>query len=144
MRIAKASLLYYALVFVAGFVLGTLRVLVVVPFLGVRWAELIEQPIMLLVSFYAARLTVRRFGPFAAIWRLIVGLVALVLMVATELGLTVFVQGQDLAQYVAGRDPASGVAYILSLAAFGLMPLFVGLGQGSNNSFKPKPLRGSA
>ena len=144
MHVAKASLLYYALVFAVGFVLGTLRVLLLVPFLGVRWAELIEQPIMLLASFYVARLVVRRFGPFNAIWRLIIGLFALVLMVATELSLTVFVQGQSLAQYAASRDEVSGVAYILSLAAFGLMPLLVGLGQGSNNSFKPKPLRGSA
>lgn len=126
MRIVKASLLYYVAVFAVGFGLGALRVLLVVPLLGLRWAELLEQPIMLVASFYFARRVVRRLGPFNAIGRLIIGLCSLALMVTTELGLAVFVQGQVLAQYVAGRDRVSGVAYLLSLAAFGLMPLLVG------------------
>ena len=144
MRAFKASVLYYAAVFGVGFVLGTIRVLLVVPMLGVRWAELLEAPLMLAASFFFARLVVRRFGPFAAGRRMAIGLFALVLMVGTELVLALLVQGQTLAQYVASRDPVSGAAYLLSLAAFTLMPLLAGSGQGSNNSFKPNPLRGSA
>ena len=143
MRTLKASLLYFASVFGVGFALGSIRVLLVVPYLGVRWAELLETPLMLLASFYFARLMVRRFGPFAHSRRLAIGLIALAFLLAAELGL-VLAQGQTLAQYLASRDPVSGVAYLLALAAFALMPLLAAHGQGSNNSFKPTPLRGAS
>ena len=51
----KAGVLYFALVFAAGFALGTMRTLWVMPRLGARTAELIEQPVMLGVSILAAR-----------------------------------------------------------------------------------------
>ena len=47
--ILKAATVYFALVFGAGFVLGPIRILLVVPRLGGRIAELIEFPVMLLV-----------------------------------------------------------------------------------------------
>jgi len=144
MRILKASAIYYAAVFGVGFVLGTLRVLFVVPALGVRLAELLELPLMVAACAFFARLVVRRFAPLALGDRLAVGLLALMLLVATELGLAMLIQGKSLAEYVAGRDPVSGAAYLLSLVAFALMPLLVGPGQGSNHSTKTKPLRGSA
>jgi hypothetical protein len=55
----KAAVLYFVLVFAAGFVLGTIRTLCVVSRLGVRTAELMEAPIMLGVSVLAARWAVR-------------------------------------------------------------------------------------
>jgi hypothetical protein len=51
----KAGAVYFALVFAAGFVLGTVRTLWVVPRLGVRTAELAEAPIMFGVSILAVR-----------------------------------------------------------------------------------------
>ena len=62
MQTLKAGALYFALVFGAGFALGTLRVLFVVPRLGGRNAELIEAPFMLVVTFLAARWTARRLA----------------------------------------------------------------------------------
>ena len=144
MRALKASGLYFLSVFGVGFVLGTIRVLLVVPYLGVPWAELLEQPLMLLASFYFARLVVHRYGPFSRSQQLAIGFIALGLMLGAELGLTLFVQGLSLAQFVASRDAVAGVVYLISLAAFALMPLLAGRGQGPNNSFKPRPLRGPA
>jgi hypothetical protein len=126
MRVLKASVLYYIGVFAVGFVLGTIRVLLVVPMLGVRWAEILEQPLMLAASFFFARLAVLRQGPFSASRRLVMGLFALALMLGTEIALTLVVQGRTLVQYLTGRDLVSGIAYLLSLAAFALMPLFAG------------------
>ena len=60
MQILKAGALYFALVFGAGFVLGTIRTLWVVPRLGMRVAELMETPIMLVVTIAAARWIVHR------------------------------------------------------------------------------------
>jgi hypothetical protein len=42
MHVFKAGVLYFALVFAAGFVLGTVRTLWVVPHVGVRTAKLLE------------------------------------------------------------------------------------------------------
>ena len=44
MQIVKAAVLYFALVFGAGFVLGPIRILWVAPRLGARVAELLEAP----------------------------------------------------------------------------------------------------
>jgi hypothetical protein len=51
----KAASLNFALVFGAGFVLGTIRVLWLVPAVGPRTAELFEMPIMLAVNILSAR-----------------------------------------------------------------------------------------
>jgi len=51
------GVVYFCLVFGVGFILGTIRVLWVVPHLGVRTAELIETPLMLAATFLAARYT---------------------------------------------------------------------------------------
>lgn len=143
MRVLKASAIYFISVFAVGFVLGTIRMLLVVPYIGVRWAELIEQPLMLLASYYLARLAVHRFGPFAPTRRLAIGIIALAFLLAAELSLTLFVQGLTFAQYLASRDAVAGVVYLLSLAAFALMPLFAGTWQGPGSSFEPKRFRGS-
>ena len=58
--IVKFGLLYFTLVFVAGFILGGIRVLFVVPQIGERYAELIEMPLMLVVIFFSARFVVRK------------------------------------------------------------------------------------
>lgn len=122
MRILKAGCSYFALVFATGFVLGVLRVTLVVPRLGVRQAELLEMPLMLLASYLAARLCLRRFGPFTKVRRLALGMLALLLLVAAELGLTV-AMGQGIGDYLASRDPVSGLAYLVALACFGVLPL---------------------
>jgi uncharacterized membrane protein len=55
MQVVKAGVLYFTLVFVSGFVLGTIRTLWVVPGLDTRTAELMEMPIMLAVTIVAVR-----------------------------------------------------------------------------------------
>ena len=62
MQILKASLLYFALVFGVGFVLRAIRILWVVPRFGTRMAELLETPIMFVVTIVAARWIVRRLA----------------------------------------------------------------------------------
>ena len=53
----KAALLYFLTVFGAGFLLGPIRIFLLVPKIGVRAAELIEMPIMLTAIYFAARHT---------------------------------------------------------------------------------------
>ena len=126
MRTLKAGALYFALVFGAGFLLGIPRVLWLVPRLGARSAELIESPIMLVVTILAAGWVVRRFAlPPTVAARLGPGLIALGLLLAAEFTLVLKVQRLTASQYIAGRDTVSGTVYILLLLAFAVMPLIV-------------------
>ncbi len=126
MRILKAGALYFALVFGAGFLLGTIRTLWIVPRLGIRTAELMEAPIMLLVTILAARWVVRRCSlPPAPAIRLGVGMVALAFLLIAEFTLVLGIRGLTLAEYIASRDPVAGTVYVILLGVFAAMPLRV-------------------
>jgi hypothetical protein len=121
----KAGLAYFALVFGAGFVLGALRISILVPRFGERISELIEMPLMFAVIVIVARFVMRRFAvPFSIFARLGTGLLALVLLLAAELVLAVILRERSLADYVASRDPISGSVYLAMLVLFALMPFF--------------------
>ncbi|MGA2004679.1 MAG: hypothetical protein ABSG70_14935 [Terriglobales bacterium] len=123
---AKAGVLYFMLVFSAGFVLGTIRTLWVVPKLGVRTAELIEAPLMFGLSILAARWVVRRLRlPPDCLKRLAFGCVALGLMLLVEFTFVLWIRGITMREYFATRDPISGGVYLLTLGAFAVIPVFV-------------------
>ncbi len=126
MQILKAGLLYFALVFGAGFVLGAIRVLWVVPRFGERTAELMETPIMFVVTIFAARWIVRHFA-VPSIWpsRLGMGCVALGLLLAAEFTLVLWLRGLSIREYLATRDPVAGTVYYVMLGVFAVMPLLV-------------------
>ena len=123
-RIAVFATAYFLAVFAVGFALGALRVMLVVPTLGERMAELAEMPFMIAASVFFAGWFVRR-------WRLSVGaalaggVLALVLVLGAELALVLGVRGLALQQYVASRDPVSGSAYVATLCVFMLAPAAV-------------------
>jgi hypothetical protein len=126
MRIMKAGILYFALVFGAGFVLGPIRIVWVVPRFGTRIAELMETPIMLVVTILAARWIVRRFAvPPKALSRLGMGSVALGLILVAEFTLVLWLRGMSISEYLASRDPVSGTVYYVMLGVFCVMPLLV-------------------
>jgi hypothetical protein len=127
MRILKAGVFYFTFVFGAGFVLGTIRTLWVVPRFGVRTAELMEMPIMLAVTIVAARWTVLHLSvPMMWSARLGMGCMALVLMLIAEFGFVLWIRGLSIKGYFATRDPVSGAAYYMLLVVFAIMPLLVG------------------
>lgn len=93
MQILKSGAQYFTLVFGAGFVFGTIRVLLVVPRIGTRTAELIEMPVMILVSFVAARWIIRRLvAPPTMTERIAIGFVALALLVSVEFTFVLWLQ----------------------------------------------------
>ncbi|HEU4401822.1 MAG TPA: hypothetical protein VFT43_06925 [Candidatus Polarisedimenticolia bacterium] len=126
MRTLKAGGFYFVLVFGAGFALGAVRVLYVVPIVGTRTAELIESPIMLVVTVLAARRAVRRFAiPPAPSRRIAVGLIALALLLLAEFTLVLSLRGLTIGEYFDSRDPVSGPVYLAMLGVLALMPLLV-------------------
>jgi pimeloyl-ACP methyl ester carboxylesterase len=126
MRILKAGLLYFAIVMGAGFVLGPIRILWVVPRFGTRMAELMETPIMLVVIIVAALWIARRLAlPSTLSSRLGMGCIALGLMLVAEFTLVPWLRGLSISEYLASRDPVSGTAYYVMLGVFAIMPLLV-------------------
>jgi hypothetical protein len=122
-KLLRAAALYFALVFGAGFLLGTIRVPFLVPRLGVRTAELLETPVMLVVMFFASRHVARRFALSPRAF-MAVGLVALLLVLAAEGAVAMAFSDLSLRQYVASRDPISGPVYLASLLLFAALPYY--------------------
>ena len=126
MQILKAGTLYFALVFGAGFVLGPIRTLWAVPRFGTRVAELIEAPIMFVVTILVARWIVRLLAvPPKPVSRLGMGCVGLGLMLVAEFTLVLWLRGLSISGYLATRDPVSGTVYYVMLGVFCIMPLLV-------------------
>ena len=126
MRVLKAGIIYFAIVFGAGFVLGPIRILWVVPRFGTRIAELMETPVMLVVINMAARWIVRRLSvPSTPSRRLGMGCIALGLLLVAEFTLVLWLRGLSISEYLASRDPVSGTVYYVMLVVLAIMPLLV-------------------
>lgn len=118
-----AAAAYFVLAFAAGFALGLVRVLWLLPAFGERVAMLIEAPFLLAACSFAARWCTRRFSvPATRGARLAMGAAALALLLAIELGVPYAMQGLTPAQYLAARDPVALATFAAMLAGFALMP----------------------
>ena len=117
-----AGLIYFLMVFAAGFVLGVIRVLVMVPRFGEAASELIELPFMVLISYFAAGFLVRRFDIETIGSAIATGLTALGLLILLELTLVLGLRGLTFSEYIASRDPVSFTAYLASLLTFAALP----------------------
>jgi len=126
LRAARAGILYFALVFSTGFVLGAIRTLWAVPRFGVRVSELAEEPFMLAAVILAARWVIRHTGLPSSFWaRAETGGIALLLMILVEIVMVLRLRGLSLQDYASSRDPVAGTVYLLMLAVFGVMPLLL-------------------
>lgn len=116
---------YFCAVFGTGFVLGPIRVLWLEPRLGVRAAELLEAPFMLLAIFLAGRWVGGRLrhraGTASA---LAVGLLAAGLVLAADLAVGVGLRGMTWVEVFTARDPVSGPVYYGLVVLTGLAPWF--------------------
>jgi hypothetical protein len=118
--------MYFALVFGAGFLLGPIRILWVVPRLGAQLAELLEMPIMFMVMVVAARWVVRRFAlPHTLSDRVGMGGLALALLLLAEFGLVLPLRGMSISDYLCSFDPVSGTAYFVMQGVFAIIPMLV-------------------
>jgi hypothetical protein len=89
-------------------------------------AELLEMPIMLMVTIGAARWVVKRLAvPSRLSIRLGMGCLALGLLLLAEFKLVLGLRGLSISQYLASRDPVSGTVYYIMLGVFAFVPLLV-------------------
>jgi hypothetical protein len=121
-----AGATYFMLVFVAGFVLGTLRVTAVAPALGDAGAVLVELPIMLTLSWIVCRALLRRFAVAATPGpRLAMGGTALALLLLAETAVGVLLMDRDLSGQIASYRATSAQLGLAAQLAFAALPLVI-------------------
>jgi hypothetical protein len=121
-RALQAAAVYAVIVFAAGFVLGTVRVLVVAPRLGALLAVLSEAPVMLAISWVVSAACIRavRPSPAAALMK---GGTAFVLLQAAEMALAAIAFGKPPPAYVRDLTTAPGALGLAAQLAFALFPV---------------------
>ena len=129
--ILRAALAYFGIVFGVGFLLGLLRVPLLVPRIGERWAELIEMPFMLITIVLSARWIVGKFGFQGRCGTaFLTGTSAAAVLLLVEFGVVFIVRGITPAEFITGRDPVSGMFYYLMIFVFAAMPALMSGSRG--------------
>lgn len=109
--------------FLAGFVLGALRLLLLAPRIGTAAAVALEIPPMLWLSWLICRRCTARHGVAATIAaRLPMGATAFALLMALELGLALLL-GRSPAEYVRGLLAPEQMPGLAAQLCFGVFPL---------------------
>ena len=114
---------YFAIVFASGFVLGTVRVLLIAPRLGQTAAVLLEAPFILTVSWAVCRRCIDRFGvkdEFSS--KMAMGCVAFALLQCADLGVSVFLFNETPGAFFQAFSSTPGAIGLLAQVAFGLFP----------------------
>ena len=118
-----AGLAFFVVALGWGFVLGALREIVVAPRLGGVAAVALEVPIMLAISWVAARALVRIFAVPATVGaRLGMGLLAFVLLQISEVVLAAWF-GTPIEVFVAALATAKGALGMSAQVIFAIIPL---------------------
>jgi hypothetical protein len=120
----RAGLLYFVMVFSLGFLLGTVRVLVLIPRLGELVSTCIELPIILSAAWLASDWLITRLQVSSQWWtRLSMGLIAFGLLMAAELALSVWLVGNTVQEHFAAYGTLPHAIGLAGQAVFALIPL---------------------
>jgi hypothetical protein len=129
-----AGVIYFALVFALGFLLGTVRTLFVrdAPGDGRLIGVLIELPIMLGASWFLCRTVIRRCAVASTVAaRAVMGGVAFALLLLAELAVGALLFGRTPGEHFALYRDASYALGLAAQMAFACMPLIqLRLGDG--------------
>jgi hypothetical protein len=123
-RTTEAGALYAIIVFLIGFVCGTIRVLL--PRLGETTAVTVEAPIMLAASWFVCRCCVDRLGVRRTVpARSLMGLVAFVVLMSAEVGLGA-VFGRSTADQLGAYGSLAGAIGLGAQVIFAMLPVIQG------------------
>ena len=122
-RAILAGLWYFAPVMVAAFLLGVIRVTLIVPALGSAFAAVaLEVPLVLVISWLVAGVVLRRFGPFSNAQALTLGGTAFALLMTSELALAQGLADQNAAQWLAQLTTPTGLLGLAGQMVFACIP----------------------
>ncbi len=134
MRESVATAVWFGVVFGAGFVLGTLRVLFVEPWAGARTAQLAEMPVMVGIAFVLARWLHRRAPYLSPRARVRVGVFAMAFLLVLERGIGFATRGDRPFDLLLGADPWVGTGFVLALVVVAVLPWWVARREESSRS----------
>jgi hypothetical protein len=118
-----AGSLYFAVVFAAGFSLGMPRTLLLAPAVGELKAVLLELPVMLAIAWIACGWVLRKIEvPPDARQRVLVGATALVLLLAAEAALSIYL-GKTLMEHFLSYTEPSALLGLAGQVAYACFPL---------------------
>ncbi|MBX7501512.1 hypothetical protein K3181_08660 [Qipengyuania sp. YG27] len=123
MTILRAALAYWAAIFALGFALGAMRVLWGAEALGETGFILVEVPVLLAASWFAARWLVRRHAVRSTGAAALMGALAFALLMGAELALATGPGGQTPGAWFAALWRAPHLYGTLGQVAFGLLPV---------------------
>jgi hypothetical protein len=131
-RAIIAATVYFLALFALGFFLGTIRVIIVAPRIGVLAATFAEVPVMLTAAYFTCRWTLRhwRVPHTPAIrWAMMLWFLLLLFLCETALGAMLF--GRTMAEQWAALATPAGVLGLSAQTIAALLPVFVGKGEQS-------------
>jgi hypothetical protein len=129
-RALIAATAYFLALFALGFVLGTIRVLFIVPAVGLLVATLLEVPVMLIAAFFLCRWAIRHWQVgHGIVLRGAMGLCFLTLLVAFEAVLGVALFGRTLAEQLVALASAAGLIGLSAQLIAAILPMAIGRGE---------------
>jgi hypothetical protein len=124
MRIMTAGLVYFGIVFGAGFVCGVFREMVLTPVYGRTTAILLEAPFMIVAIIAGAWIAVhRKSSGWSNTTLLMVGLIGFLLVQIAEFGVGLGLRGMNFQDQIGYFKTPAGQIYLGLLAVFIFMPL---------------------
>ena len=129
-RALTSASAYVLTLFALGFVLGTIRVLFVVPHIGELAATIAEVPVMLTAAYFTCRWAIRRWqvpSTIAIRLAMVLWFLALLFVFETLLGATLF--GRSVAEQWTALGSPAGLVGISTQIIAALLPLFVSKGE---------------
>lgn len=120
-RAIVAGAIYAMIVFLIGVVLGIVRVLVLVPWLGDTTAVAVEVPVMLIASWFVCRASIHRVRVSAKVGpQAMMGGVSFLVLMSAEFALGVAF-GRALVDQVASFASWSGAIGLVAQIAFAML-----------------------
>ncbi len=122
-----AGTVYFLTLFALGFVLGTIRVMVVAPRVGQFASTGAEVPVILAAAFFACRWAIRRWQvpiTMAIRWAMVLWFLALLLSFEILLGASLF--GSTVAEQWARLATPAGLLGLSAQILAALLPVIVG------------------
>jgi len=123
-RAIQAGLLYCAVVFAVGFLLGAVRVFWVEPLAGELSSVALEAPIMLAVAWTVCGWMTEHFEVSDHLLdRVLMGSVALIFLLTAEIALALFVQRRSLLEFFQSYGRSALLLGLVAQLGFAVFPL---------------------